>query len=147
VFREITTIPVIRDRSVVRPSVIPSAKYSWSRSLLRLAKGSTTIERRGAVSGDDVFFAVAAFWVGAQTRRGLRSPGVTNLIDPNRSSDVLSLLLAQVFEGVIKLIANLVPNNASDANPTRFGRGFKPRRDVHPVTEDVVLLDDSRRPG
>src|SRR6516162_3100689 len=40
-----------RDRSVVRSSVIPSAKYCWSGSLLRLAKGSTTIDKRGATSG------------------------------------------------------------------------------------------------
>jgi hypothetical protein len=37
--------------SVVRSSVIPSAKYCCSRSSLRLAKGSTTIDRRGA-TGD-----------------------------------------------------------------------------------------------
>src|ERR1700756_780546 len=36
-----------RDRSVVRSSVIPSAKYCWSGSLLRLANGNTTIDRRG----------------------------------------------------------------------------------------------------
>src|ERR1700738_1674150 len=41
----------IRDRSVVRSSVIPSAKYCCSGSLLRLAKGSTTIDRRGATAG------------------------------------------------------------------------------------------------
>ena len=41
----------IRDRSVVRSSVIPSAKYCCSGSLLRLANGSTTIDRRGAATG------------------------------------------------------------------------------------------------
>ena len=41
----------IRDRSVVRSPVIPSAKYCCSGSLLRLAKGSTTIDRRGAIGG------------------------------------------------------------------------------------------------
>src|SRR5580700_5543623 len=41
----------IRDRSVVRSSVTPSTKYCCSGSLLRLAKGSTTIDRRGATSG------------------------------------------------------------------------------------------------
>src|SRR5215469_12995603 len=41
----------IRDRSVVRSSVIPSAKYCWSGSLLRLAKGRTAIDRRGAANG------------------------------------------------------------------------------------------------
>src|SRR5262252_10189011 len=40
-----------RDRSVVRSSVIPSAKYCWSGSLLRLVKGSTTIDSRSAWSG------------------------------------------------------------------------------------------------
>src|SRR5215469_11097519 len=37
----------MRERSVVRSSVIPSAKYCWSGSLLRFANGSTTIDRRG----------------------------------------------------------------------------------------------------
>src|SRR5215469_2852694 len=40
-----------RDISGVRSSVIPSAKYCWSGSLPRLAKGSTTIDRRGAARG------------------------------------------------------------------------------------------------
>src|SRR5215470_3008452 len=42
-----TNMSGICDRSVVRSSVIASAKYCWSGSLLRLAKGSTTIDRRG----------------------------------------------------------------------------------------------------
>src|ERR1700730_13395113 len=37
-----------RDRSVVRLSVIPSAKYCWSGSLLRLMNGNTTIDILGA---------------------------------------------------------------------------------------------------
>src|SRR5215217_8035435 len=48
---EITTVPGMFDRSLVRSSVRPSAKYCWSRSSLRLTNGSTTIERRGAVVG------------------------------------------------------------------------------------------------
>ena len=40
-------LPEIRDRSVVRSSVIPSTKYSWSGSFDRLANGRTTIDRRG----------------------------------------------------------------------------------------------------
>src|SRR5215472_13656723 len=54
VLREITSIPAIRDRSVVRSSVIPSPKYCCSGSLLRLVKGSTTIDRRGATGGWEV---------------------------------------------------------------------------------------------
>src|SRR5215467_13049854 len=45
-----TNICARRDRSVVTSSVIPSAKYCWSRSLLRLVNGSTTIDRRGATA-------------------------------------------------------------------------------------------------
>jgi hypothetical protein len=55
---EITNISETRDRSVVRFSVIPSAKYCWSGSLLRLAKGSTTIDRCGATSGAEIATAV-----------------------------------------------------------------------------------------
>src|SRR6478672_11511201 len=39
----------MRDRSVVKSSVIPSARYSWPGSLLRLLNGSTTIDSRGAL--------------------------------------------------------------------------------------------------
>src|ERR1700731_2623384 len=42
-----TKLPVMRERSVVRSSVIPSAKYSCSGSLLRLVKGSITTDSRG----------------------------------------------------------------------------------------------------
>jgi hypothetical protein len=49
--REITNVPEMFDRSAVKSSVRPSAKYCWSRSSLRLANGSTTIERRGTVVG------------------------------------------------------------------------------------------------
>src|SRR5580693_6361868 len=43
-----TKLPVMRERSVVRSSVIPSAKYSCSGSFDRFVKGRTTIDRRGA---------------------------------------------------------------------------------------------------
>ena len=39
----------MRDRSVVRSSVMPSARYSWPGSPLRLLNGSTTIDSRGAL--------------------------------------------------------------------------------------------------
>src|SRR5690348_15881806 len=38
----------MRATSVVRSSVMPSAKYSCCGSLLRLPNGSTTIDKRGA---------------------------------------------------------------------------------------------------
>jgi len=44
----------IRDRSLVRSSVMPSEKYCCSRSSLRLVKGRTTIDRRGATAGCEI---------------------------------------------------------------------------------------------
>src|SRR6266481_4342389 len=49
-----------RDRSVVTSSVIPSAKYCCSGSLLRLAKGNTTIDRRGATRGCEIAVGAVA---------------------------------------------------------------------------------------
>src|SRR5438445_9018676 len=50
----------MRDISVVKSSVIPSAKYCWSGSLLRLVKGSTTIDRRGVTRGCTMDVAAGA---------------------------------------------------------------------------------------
>jgi hypothetical protein len=64
VLREITNMSASRDRSVVRSSVIPSAKYCWSGSLLRLAKGNTTIDRRGARRVCEIEVAAGAVAIG-----------------------------------------------------------------------------------
>src|SRR3984893_10546859 len=63
-----TKLPEMRDRSVVRSSVIPSAKYSCSGSFDKFAKGRTTIDRRGAGSasgtGGRCALAAAGAWTG-----------------------------------------------------------------------------------
>ena len=53
-FPEITNIFASLERSVVRSSVTPSAKYCCSRSSLRFVKGSTTIDRRGVAIGGEL---------------------------------------------------------------------------------------------
>jgi len=73
VLREITNMSAIRDRSVVRSSVIPSAKYCWSRSSLRLVKGSTTIERRGATAARGIDKASGSLAAGKSTTASGRS--------------------------------------------------------------------------
>src|SRR6267143_2171993 len=45
-----TKLPEIRERSVVRFSVIPSAKYSCSGSCERFSNGKTTIDSRDALA-------------------------------------------------------------------------------------------------
>src|SRR5439155_7946112 len=49
VLRAMTKLPEIRERSVVRFSVIPSAKYSWSGSRERFSNGSTMTDSRGVL--------------------------------------------------------------------------------------------------
>jgi hypothetical protein len=56
--------------------------------------------------------------------------------------DVLDLLLAQILEHEIELVAHLVMHDPADADPAGLGQPFQPRRDVHPIPEDVVLLND-----
>src|ERR1700681_958934 len=61
-----TKLSDMRERSVVKSSVIPSAKYSWSGSFDRFAKGRTTIDSRGAevfaTAGGICGFAAAGAW-------------------------------------------------------------------------------------
>src|SRR6266478_5675480 len=68
----------MRERSVVRSSVIPSAKYSWSGSFDRLLKGRTTIERRGAgvlvTAGGICRLATAGAWTDTTDDSGLGHP-------------------------------------------------------------------------
>jgi len=52
------------------------------------------------------------------------------------------LLLAQILEIIVEPVAHLVPNDPADADPARLGQRFKPRRDIHPVAEDIVLFGD-----
>ena len=59
----------MRDKSVVKISVTPSTKYSCSGSPLKLAKGRTTIERRGGVEGG---FACAGFAARVRVRAAHR---------------------------------------------------------------------------
>jgi hypothetical protein len=61
-------MPLTREMSVVKLSVTPSAKYSCSGSPPLLAKGKTTVERRGGpallpsdTSGGDVDHAALHF--------------------------------------------------------------------------------------
>jgi hypothetical protein len=36
----------------------------------------------------------------------------------------------------------LVSHHSRDADPAGLGQGFKTRRDIHPVPENVVLLNN-----
>ena len=63
-------------------------------------------------------------------------------IDPHRPGNVLDLMLAQVHESKIELIAYLVPHDAADADAAGLRERFQPRRDIDAVAEDVLALGD-----
>src|SRR5215472_6147527 len=123
-----------RDRSVVRSSVILSAKYCCSGSLLRLLKGSTTIDRRGATGGE--VDAVDEAFASGHAHCAIKA----HCKDPNRPCDVLDALLAIVFEGVIEPVAHLIANDAADTDPARLRERLQTRREVHPVAENIMLF-------
>ena len=57
-------------------------------------------------------------------------------------SDVLDLLLAEILEREVELVANLVVYYPADANPPGIGQCLQPRRNIDAFSEDVVLFDD-----
>ncbi len=126
-----------RDRSVVRSSVIPSAKYCCSGSLLRLANGSTTIDRRGAT---------AACEIGGMRRharcRQIGDGFGAQCIDPHRPSDIFDALLAEILDRVGAACRGfgLAPSARCRSRPAQ--RGFQASRDIDAVAKDVVILDD-----
>src|SRR5271167_3734760 len=72
--------------------------------------------------------------------RGYRS--CAHLVRAHRARDVLDALLPHIFERVGELVADLVADHTRDADATRLRQCLQPRRDVHPVAEDVVAIDD-----
>jgi hypothetical protein len=67
---------------------------------------------------------------------------ITHPVDPHRPRNVLYLLFSQILESEIELVAHLITNNPADADPAWLGEGFKSRRDIHPLAENVVFLND-----
>ncbi len=126
----------IRDRSVVRSSVMPSAKYWCSRSSLRLVKrrDDDRKARRGKGLRDR--------HRQRNPRSQLRNSFGAQRIGPHLPRDVLDGLLAQILERVWQLVADLVAHCPRDPDPAGFGERFQARGDVDPVAEDVVVLSD-----
>jgi hypothetical protein len=67
---------------------------------------------------------------------------ITKLFASLERSVILDLLLAQILEGVVEPVAHLIAHDPADVDAAGLGQGFKPRRDIHAVAKDVVLLGD-----
>ena len=113
-------------------STMPSAKYSCSGSPLMFWNGSTAMDGLSG-SGSGIGGAVDGFAGSAAEPDGE---------DAHRPGDVLDLLLAQILERDIELVADFVAHDPADADAARLGQPFQPRRDIDAVAEDVAVLDD-----
>ena len=49
------------------------------------------------------------------------------------------MLLAEILETDAEPVAYLIANNPAYTNPTGLGEPLQPRRDIHPIAEDVVF--------
>src|SRR5215472_7303249 len=66
----------------------------------------------------------------------------SDAIYPDGPSDVLELLLADVFEGEIETARRVLLDAGRHADAARLGQAFEARCDIDPVAEDVAVLDD-----
>ena len=116
--RAITNSHLIRDSAVMMSSTMPSTKYSCSGSPLIFWNGKTAIDGLSGSASAGVALAGAAAAVSLHA------------IDAHRPGDVLDLLLAQILEGEVELVAHLVAHHAADADAARLGQGLPaaPRR-------------------
>jgi len=64
------------------------------------------------------------------------------MVDPHWPSNVLEALLAQILECKVELTCCVLLDTGRNANATRFGQTFETGRDVHPVTENVAVLNN-----
>ena len=79
---------------------------------------------------------------GQSRARQSGEPFGAHRIGAHRPCDVLDAVLADVVEGVRKLVPDLVSDHSGDANSTGLGECLQPCRDIHTVAEDVVFFDD-----
>src|ERR1700737_2832655 len=66
----------------------------------------------------------------------------SDAINPDRPDDILGLLLAEILEDEVELVAHLVAHDPADADPARLGQRLEPCGDIDAVAINVVLLDD-----
>ena len=108
----------------------PSTKCSCSGSPPILAKGKTTIERRGG-----------ADFSGASAGAGFATAGYADVerIDPDRFGDVLELGRAEIGYREIESSLDLPVGLLGDANPSGLGDPLQPRRDIDAVAHQVAV--------
>jgi hypothetical protein len=106
-----TKRPEIFERAVIRSSVIPSTKYSWSGSSLMLSNGSTAIEGLSG-SGKAMRSIEAGSTVGSHGRSQAARP-------PNAVSRAKQAAAAHPHGGVSRLLEPVTLPMVSGSISTR----------------------------
>ena len=78
---------------------------------------------------------------------GLGTPSRTSTIQPDavgphRARDVLDVLLASEFQGMLELAMQMIVGRAGDENPARVAQLLQAGGDVHAIAEKIAVLDD-----
>jgi hypothetical protein len=79
--------------------------------------------------------------VNDSTTTPVMQQGVGAQSDPS-PRDILHALLAHVFKRIGQFVPDVIAHCSRDTDTTRSRERIRPRCDVHPVAEDVVLLSD-----
>ena len=117
-----------RDNAVVMSSTMPSAKYSCS--------GSPDIFWNGRTAIDGLSEAARA---SAAQRAPARLPWhPRHGIRPDRFFDVLDLLRTKIGERYRQNLPDLLVGRAGDTHSSRLRQRLQPRRNVHPVPEQIT---------
>jgi hypothetical protein len=115
---------------------MPSAKYCLIRVVAEIGEGQHDDREARGDSG-----LGGSHSEGRDRRRQIGDHFGSQRIDPHWPSNVLDALLAQIFEGVGQLVADVVSHCPRNADPARLCEGFDARRDIDAVAEDVAVLD------
>ncbi len=63
-------------------------------------------------------------------------------IGPDRARDVFEVLLAEIGEINADLASDMIVSRGRDTDAAGVGDAFKPRRNIHAVSKDVMWLDN-----
>ncbi|WP_425336133.1 hypothetical protein [Sinorhizobium numidicum] len=116
-------------------SVMPSLKYSCSASPLMLVNGRTAIDAPSPF----VEVAAAAGHVRGVSRHGMSE---ARHVDPYRPLDVLHGMFTEILELGRKLAADVLAYDTGDRDAAGIGERLQARRDIDPVTIDVLTVND-----
>jgi hypothetical protein len=97
-----------------------------------LANGSTAID---GLSGSGSSGGVGVNWCVGGT-------DIANAVDAHWPGNVLDLLLTQIFECDLDLVAHLIAHYPADTDPAGLPESFQTGRDIHSVAEDVLAFDN-----